>query len=191
AYVRLSSFANRTAEELDAILEELLAQEPKGLILDLRGNPGGGLEPAVDVADAFLSEGIVLVERFGSGEERVYRSTDGEVGEEIAMVVLIDKGSASASEVLAGALRDRGRAILIGETSYGKGTVQTWHALSNGGGVRITVARWLTPDGNWVSEAGLEPEEPVPLPGEGEPFEDTQLEAAIDYFTGVETTAQP
>lgn len=191
AYVRLSSFANRTAEELDAVLDELLAQEPKGLILDLRGNPGGGLEPAVDVADAFLNEGIVLVERFGSGEERVYRSTDGEVGEEIAMVVLIDKGSASASEVLAGALRDRGRAILIGETSYGKGTVQTWHALSNGGGVRITVARWLTPDGNWVSEAGLEPEELVPLPGEGEPFEDTQLEAAIDYFTGVETTAQP
>ena len=107
------------------------------------------------------------------------------------MVVLIDEGSASASEVLAGALRDRGRAILIGATSYGKGTVQTWHALSNGGGVRITVARWLTPDGNWVSEAGLEPEEVVPLPGVGEPIEDTQLQAAIDYFTGVETTAQP
>jgi len=191
AYVRLSSFANRTAEELDAILDELLAQEPKGLILDLRGNPGGGLEPALDVADAFLNEGIVLVERFGSGEERVYRSTDGEAGEEIDMVVLIDEGSASASEVLAGALRDRGRAILIGATSYGKGTVQTWHALSNGGGVRITVARWLTPDGNWVSEAGLEPEEVVPLPGVGEPIEDTQLQAAIDYFTGVETTAQP
>lgn len=191
AYVRLSSFANRTAEELDAILDELLAQEPKGLILDLRGNPGGGLEPALDVADAFLNEGIVLVERFGSGEERVYRSTDGEAGEEIDMVVLIDEGSASASEVLAGALRDRGRAILIGVTSYGKGTVQTWHALSNGGGVRITVARWLTPDGNWVSEAGLEPEEVVPLPGVGEPIEDTQLQAAIDYFTGVETTAQP
>lgn len=191
AYVRLSSFANRTAEELNTILDELLAQEPKGLILDLRGNPGGGLESAVDVADVFLNEGIVLVERFGSGEERVYRSTDGEAGEEITMVVLIDEGSASASEVLAGALRDRERAILMGATSYGKGTVQTWHALSNGGGVRITVARWLTPDGDWVSEAGLVPEEMVALPGEGEPFEDTQLEAAIDYFAEVEATAQP
>ncbi len=191
AYVRLSSFANRTAEELNDILDELLAQEPRGLILDLRGNPGGGLEPAVDVADAFLTDGVVLVERFGSGEERVYRSTDGEIGEQVPMVVLIDEGSASASEVLAGALRDRERAVLIGATSYGKGTVQTWHALSNGGGVRITVARWLTPDGDWVSEAGLEPEELVALPAEGEPFTDTQLQAAVDYFAGGETTAQP
>lgn len=191
AYVRLSSFANRTAEELEETLDELLAQQPRGLILDLRGNPGGGLESAVDVADVFLDEGVVLVERFGTGREKVYRSDDGGVAEETPMVVLIDEGSASASEVLAGALRDRGRATLIGATSYGKGTVQTWHALSNGGGVRITVARWLTPDGVWVNEDGLQPEEIVALPAEGEPFEDTQLEAAIDYFDGVEATVTP
>lgn len=191
AYVRLSSFANRTAEELEALLDELLAQEPRGLILDLRGNPGGGLESAVDVADVFLDEGVVLVERFGTGREKVYRSGEGGTAEAIPMVVLIDEGSASASEVLAGALRDRERAELIGATSYGKGTVQTWHALSNGGGVRITVARWLTPDGVWVNEEGLEPEEIVALPAEGEPFEDTQLEAAIDAITGGETTAAP
>lgn len=191
AYVRLSRFTNRTAEEIEAILEELLAQEPSGLILDLRGNPGGGLSTAVDVADQFLDSGIVLTERFGTGQDKVYRSGNGEVAEEIPMAVLIDEGSASASEVLAGALRDRGRATLIGTTSFGKGTVQTWHGLSNGGGVRITIARWLTPDGIWVDEGGLEPQEIVTLPEPEEPFVDTQLDAAVEFLTASSAASIP
>lgn len=191
AYVRLSRFGNRTTEEIETILEDLLAQEPSGLILDLRGNPGGGLSAAVDVADQFLDDGIVLIERFGTGQEKVYRSGDGEVAEDIPMVVLIDEASASASEVLAGALRDRGRATLIGTSSYGKGTVQTWHGLSNGGGVRITIARWLTPDGVWVNQDGLEPGETVTLPEAEEPFVDTQLNAAVEFLTTASAATEP
>jgi carboxyl-terminal processing protease len=191
AYIRLSRFTNRTPSEMRAILADLLAEEPLGLILDLRGNPGGGLSTAVDVADEFLDDGIVLVERFGSGRERVYRSSNGEIAEGIPMAVLIDEGSASASEVLAGALRDRGRATLIGSPSFGKGTVQTWHALSNGGGVRITIARWLTPDGHWVDEGGLQPAEAVALPERGEPFVDTQLDAAVNFLVHSSAVATP
>ncbi len=102
------------------------------------------------------------------------------------LVVLIDEGSASASEVLAGAIRDRGRGTLIGQTTFGKGTVQTWQGLSNGGGLRLTIARWLTPDETWVHEAGLEPDYFIPLPDveNGAEFEDTQLDAAVDYLLG-------
>ena len=188
AYVRLSRFSNPTPDELRTALEELMAQNPDGLILDMRNNPGGGLTTAVDVADEFLAEGTILIERFGGGDERVFEASEEGLAQEIPMVVLVNEGSASASEVVAGALRDQGRATLIGATTFGKGTVQTWHTLSNGGGVRITFARWLTPDGHWVTEGGLEPDIMVQMPeqppGAGEEeTEDVQLEAAIEFLT--------
>lgn len=181
AYVRLSRFGNRTPQELQDVLDELLSQNPQGMILDLRNNPGGGLDASVDIADQFLDEGVVLTERFGNGRERVFRTSDRGLAEEIALVVLVNEGSASASEVLAGAIRDRDRGALVGETTFGKGTVQTWHALSNGGGVRITTARWLTPDGDWVHEAGLAPDVIVPAAEvqPEEPADDPQVQAAI------------
>jgi len=186
-YLRLSRFRDPVPGELRDALEELMAQNPEGLILDLRNNPGGGLNTAVDVADQFLTEGPVLIERFGSGEERVFEASDDGLAQEIPMVVLVNEGSASASEVVAGALRDRDRATLVGTTTFGKGTVQTWHALSNGGGVRITFARWLTPDGTWVTEGGLEPDVIVEIPetpaGDGQPPEDAQLQTAISLLT--------
>jgi carboxyl-terminal processing protease len=194
AYVRLSRFGNRTPEELQEVLDELLSQEPQGMILDLRNNPGGGLDSSVDIADEFLDEGVVLTERFGNGRERVFRASDSGIAQEIPLVVLINEGSASASEVLAGAIHDRQRGTLIGETSFGKGTVQTWHSLSNGGGVRITTARWLTPDGTWVHESGLTPDVVVPAaeePPEG-PEDDPQVQAAIDTLrdiSGAQTQA--
>lgn len=186
AYVRLSQFGLQSDEQLDEVLAELMAEDPAGLILDLRRNPGGGLETVVDIADQFLAEGLVLVQEFGGGSEREFDSKKGGLAEEIPMVVLIDEGSASASEVLAGAIRDRERGILIGETSYGKGTIQTWRSLSNGGGLRMTIARWLTPDDTWVHEEGIQPDFRVTLP-EFDPdveFDDTQLQAAIDYLLG-------
>ncbi len=186
AYVRLSRFGLQTDEELSKVLQELLTEEPDGLILDLRRNPGGGLETVVDIADEFLPEGVVLVQEFGSGVEREFDAKDGDAAEAIPMVVLIDEGSASASEVLAGAIRDYDRGILIGETSYGKGTVQTWQPLSNGGGLRLTISRWLTPNDIWVDQEGLAPDLRIALP-EFDPdqeFEDTQLQAAIDYLLG-------
>lgn len=182
AYVRLSRFGNRTPQELTEVLEDLLSQDPRGMILDLRNNPGGGLDSSVDIADAFLEEGVVLVEEFGSGRERVFRSSDSGLAQDIPLAVLINEGSASASEVLAGAIRDRERGVLVGSKSFGKGTVQTWHALSNGGGVRITTARWITPDGDWVNETGISPDVVVPSP-ETTPTDmadDVQLQAAIE-----------
>jgi carboxyl-terminal processing protease len=193
AYLRLSRFANNTTDELTALLEELFAQEPRGLILDLRRNPGGGLDSAVNVADEFLPAGPILIERFGDGRERLFEATDDGLAEEIPLVVLVDEGSASASEVLAGALRDRDRAVIIGVTSFGKGTVQTWASLSNGGGVRITVARWLTPEGAWVHDQGLTPDYVIHAPDEPveEIAQDPQVRAAIDYLAGRPITSQP
>ncbi len=186
AYVRITQFGNRTAAELEEALTAVMSQNPTGLILDLRHNPGGGLDTVVEIADQFLPEGVVLEEAFGDGRVNTFESTAKGLAENIPMVVLIDEGSASASEVLAGAIRDRGRGILIGQTSFGKGTVQTWHGLSNGGGVRITIARWLTPDENWVHETGLDPDYAISLPDveNQDDFEDTQLQAAIDYLLG-------
>lgn len=191
AYVRLSRFTNRTPEELRTTLDELLAENPGGLILDLRNNPGGSLDTAVDVADHFLDDGVVLIERFGSGRERVFRSGSQGLAQEIPMAVLINEGSASASELLAGAIRDRQRGTLIGETTFGKGTVQTWHALSNGAGVRITTARWLTPDEVWVHGDGLQPDVVVKVEGFPDDREDDeQLQTAIDLLRA-ETTQAP
>jgi len=194
AYVRLSRFGTNSAEEIKAVLEELDANNAAGLILDLRSNPGGSLNTAVDIADQFLDEGTILVERFGNGEETSYDSKEEGLAQTVPMVVLIDEGSASASEVLAGAIRDRNRGVLIGQTSFGKGTVQTWLGLSNGGGVRITIARWLTPNKNWVHGEGLEPDYFIPLPEsteDGAEFEDTQLQAAIDFLLGKPVTSVP
>jgi len=186
AYVRLSRFGNNTDEEMANLLPDLLAENPSGLILDLRRNPGGALDTTVEIADQFLAEGLVLVERFGDGEERPFEATDEGLAEDIPMVVLIDEGSASASEVLAGAIQDRDRGIIIGQVSFGKGTVQTWHTLSNDGGVRVTIAEWLTPDKGSINEVGLTPDYyiPLPEPEDGVEFEDIQLQAAIDYLQG-------
>jgi carboxyl-terminal processing protease len=186
AYIRLSHFGTTTDEELEALLPTLLAENPAGLILDLRRNPGGALDTTVNIADEFLDEGAVLVQRFGDGQERIYESGDAGLAQDIPIVVLIDEGSASASEVLAGAIRDRDRGILIGQSSFGKGTVQTWHTLSNEGGVRITIAEWLTPGELSIHENGLDPDYFIPLPEAAvlEEFEDTQLQAAIDYLQG-------
>jgi carboxyl-terminal processing protease len=186
AYLRLSRFGNTTDEELAELLPDLLAENPSGLILDLRRNPGGALDTTVEIADQFLDDGLVLVERFGDGEERPFEANDDGLAQDIPMVVLIDEGSASASEVLAGAIQDRGRGILIGQISFGKGTVQTWHTLSNDGGVRVTIAEWLTPDKNSIHEIGLTPDYYIPLPEfeEGVEFQDTQLQAAIDFLQG-------
>ena len=193
AYVRLSRFAGDSQVEMADLLKELLAQNPSGMILDLRRNPGGSLDTVIDIADQLLPEGNILIERFGDGSEEVFKATNNGIAEDIPLVLLVDEGSASASEVLAGAIKDQHRGILIGQTTFGKGTVQTWHGLSNGGGVRITIAQWLTPSGTWIHENGLTPDYFIPLPEFelGDEFEDTQLQAAIDYLHGKEIISIP
>jgi carboxyl-terminal processing protease len=183
AYVRLSRFDTNTGEDLEELLEKLTAMDPRGLIIDLRSNPGGSLSSVVNVADQFLPEGVILQEKFGNGKEKVFESNDGESAEALPLAVLINEGSASASEVLAGAISDHQRGVLIGDVSFGKGTVQSWKTLSNGGGLRITVARWLTPSGAWVHGEGLQPDIEIPLSESNESrSEDAQLQAAIEYL---------
>jgi carboxyl-terminal processing protease len=185
-YIRINRFGQTTTQEVQDALAGVMAHNPSGLILDLRRNPGGGLTAAIDITDHFLPRGVVLTERFGDGREKVFESSNRGLAMEIPLVVLVDEGSASASEVVAAAIRDRERGILIGETTYGKGTVQTWHRLSNGGGVRITVAEWITPSGGSVDQNGLVPDYIVRLmdPLVSDEEEDIQLQAAVDYLQG-------
>jgi carboxyl-terminal processing protease len=193
AYVRLSRFGDRTKDELEETLTALMAKDPIGLILDLRRNPGGLLETVVDIADQFLPSGTVLLQQFGNGQEDIFEASEDGLAQELPMVVLVDRGSASASEVLASALRDQERGVLVGERTFGKGTMQTWQSLSNGGGVRITFARWLTPNGEWVHEVGLIPDYLIPSAEveNADEYVDTQLQAAIDILLGKTVTSIP
>ena len=182
-YIRLLSFGAQTADDLDRELADLLRQDPQGLILDLRGNGGGFLNTAVDVASQFLSEGVVLSERFGDGQETVYEVEGGGRATQIALVVLIDGGSASASEIVAGAIQDHDRGLLVGETSFGKGSVQNWIELNDDqGAVRVTIARWYTPDGRQIHEVGLTPDVEVLAAEAGQA--DLQLNEAIELLLG-------
>lgn len=182
AYIRISRFGLETSRELTRHLEEMLAHNPQGLILDLRNDPGGDRNTAVEVADQFLPESVVLIQRYGDGSEETFTASDAGLAQDIPMVVLVNEGSASASELVAGALQDYGRATLIGVQTFGKGTVQTWQALSNGGGVRITMARWLTPQGRWIHGVGLTPDVVVERPEAAPDAPDPQLEEAKRFL---------
>ena len=179
AYVRLTSFSTNADRQLEAALEELLSQNPVGLVFDLRDNPGGFLSQAVAVADLFLEESVVLYERNSLGEEQVFRAQDGDIAESIPMVLLVNLGSASASEIVAGAIRDHGRALLVGETTFGKGSVQLPHQLSDGGQINVTIARWYIPSDTTIDAIGVEPDVFVETPEEFGGEEDTQLNEAI------------
>jgi len=159
AYVQVNTFGENTTSELTATLTELMAKNPKGLILDLRNNGGGYLQTSVEVVSQFVPKGVVLYEKFGDGKQNQYDVIPGGLATEIPMVVLINEGSASASEISAGALQDYGRAKLIGVVSYGKGSVQNWIPLSNDqGAVRVTIAKWYTPNDRTIEGKGLTPD---------------------------------
>lgn len=181
-YIRLSSFNGIATERVDEAIDELLESNPEGLIFDLRDNPGGLLSQAVSVADLFLADGIILYERNSVGEEDIFRADDGEGGESIPLVVLINGGSASASEIVAGALQYHDRAVLVGDQSFGKGSVQRSHTLSDGSELRVTIARWYTPANISIDENGVTPDIAVETPEEFFTEEDTQLQRAIDLL---------
>ena len=185
AYLRLNAFSNTTGDEVNSALTELLAQNPKGLILDLRYNSGGFLDAAIQVSSEFLPDGVVTYEEYGDGKRDTFNVTGNGIATEIPMVVLVNEWSASASELVAGALQDRGRAQLVGNTTYGKGTVQNWIPLSeNEGAVRITIARWLTPNERNVTGTGLTPDVQVTISeADTQAGVDTQLNKAIDLLT--------
>jgi carboxyl-terminal processing protease len=183
AYVRLTNFSSNSPEVLKSAVSELMAQDPKGLIFDLRDNPGGFLTQSVEIADVFLPEGVVLMERNLRGLDKVFNSQDGGLAEDIPLVVLVNAGSASASEIVAGAIQDRGRAPLIGETTFGKGSVQETHTLSDGSELRVTVARWYTPNDNSIDGEGITPDiEVLPSPIDLGGPDDNQLQRAIEFL---------
>lgn len=186
AYVRLYSFASDTARDLNQDLRDLLREDPAGLILDLRGNGGGFLHSAVDVASEFISEGVILSERFGDGEETIHHAKTGGRATEIPLVVLINGGSASASEIVAGAIQDHERGLVVGETSFGKGSVQNWIELTdNEGAIRVTIARWYTPGDRLIHGIGLSPDIEVLIPESGlDEGEDPQLDEALKLLLG-------
>lgn len=183
-YIAIRQFTERTAEELDRALEELSQQEIDYLIVDLRHNGGGLLQSSIDVASRFLNDGVVLYERRNSGDEQVYKVRSAQRAPTWPMVILVDGGTASASEIVAGALQDRGRATLLGEKTFGKGSVQLVYDLSDGSSVHVTVARWITPNGHEINGIGLTPEQVVPH----EDGRDAPLQQAIRTLTEHETS---
>jgi len=212
-YIRLTDFSEHTGEQFDDALDKLLKQGIGSLVLDLRDNPGGIIDSAVDVAEPFFRKGELIVYTQGRtpADRDEYRAeTDGEPLN-LPVAVLINAGSASAAEIVTGALKDTGRAVVVGERSFGKGSVQSIFKLKNGEGLRLTVARYYTPSGVSIHQKGITPQVEVVMTADEDqnlrdqsarpdltdprkfreqfgvdPVEDRQLEAACDVLKGVE-----
>jgi carboxyl-terminal processing protease len=199
AYVQLQQFSSPAQEQLEAAFADLDVNARNGLVLDLRGNPGGFLSAAVNIAGLFIDEGTLLIEEFSDGRvetfvveggaayrvdvdgnRSLYSSSATYADITVPIVVLVDERSASASELVSGAWQDNDVVTVIGTKTFGKGTVQIQNQLVNGGGMRLTIARWLTPSGVWISEQGVTPDIVVAPSDNGE--DDTQLKAALEYI---------
>lgn len=190
AYVRLSRFGDKTITEWnDAVLEIIKASNAQGVkplagvVLDVRNNPGGYLDAAVAVASEFFTDGVV-VEQKGKSQSHPYNVSHPGRLTSIPLVVLLNKGSASASEIVAGAIQARGRGTLIGVSSFGKGTVQDAQELSGGAGLHVTTARWLLPNGNWIHDEGLKPDVEVEYDADSSRDKkwDNQMKKAIEVL---------
>lgn len=184
-YVRLNGFSDRGADELEAALRAHVDAGRTALILDLRGNPGGYVTAARDVASQFIDSGVVFWEQEADGTQTATEAVAGGVATDpaIRVVCLVDGGSASASEIVAGALQDSGRATLVGQTTFGKGTVQQWQELTGeGGAFRLTIARWLTPAKRWIHDVGLVPDVEVAIPDDIGPDDDPILDRALEVL---------
>lgn len=186
-YIRLTGFSENGATRFVEAVQAALDKDQTKLIVDLRGNPGGFVTAARTVASTFIEDGPVFWEEDAQGNQTATDALgDGiATGADIELVLLIDRGSASASEIVAGALQDTGRATLVGETTYGKGTVQQWIELDDDtGGVKLTVAKWLTPDKRWIHKVGIVPDIVVEVPADIPAGEDPVLDRAIEFLTG-------
>lgn len=187
-YIQISEFTDKTADDFEVQLGELLAQNITGLVIDLRSNPGGGVQEAVEIADRILGETMVVYTVDKNGNKTEYTS-DGTEQLNLPMVALVDGGSASSAEILAGALQDTGAAQLVGTKTFGKGIVQEIISLTDGGGFKVTNSEYFTPNGNNIHEKGLEPNIVI----EATDFmknnvftdeEDVQLQKALQVLSG-------
>jgi carboxyl-terminal processing protease len=184
-YIRIRLFTERTGRELERAIQELSGTSVSHLIVDIRDDPGGLLDAAVDVASQFLREGVVLYEDRRGEAEKFYSVKEGGQALDLPLVVLVNRGTASASEIVAGALQDGKRGPLIGERTFGKGSVQLVYDLSDQSSLHVTVARWLTPDRHRIDGQGLLPDIEVLLSeADRTAGADPQLERAIAYLQG-------
>ena len=185
AYLRIFRFTAPTPDEVEAVVREAEESGKRGLIIDLRGNPGGLLDETVATADLFLDGGTILIEIDRDGNERVFNARTGGAALTIHIVLLMDEFSASGAEVLAAALRDNDRGIIIGETSFGKGTVNSPRELEDGGAIYVTIGQWLTPAGVLIDGVGISPDievTPGPFDPLYSPLEDVQVHRAIEHL---------
>ena len=186
-YLKLSQFGDSTNKDWLSLVNNLNLKASgnpnfKGIVLDVRNNPGGYLTDAVFIASEFLKEGtLIVIEEIGGGERSILKASRRGLFIDTPVVILINKGSASASEIVSGALKDNKRAKLVGETSFGKGTIQQSEDLGSGAGFHVTIAKWLTPNGTWVNGKGLSPDIPIP-PDSKDQARDIQLEKAIEVL---------
>ncbi len=182
-YVRLSQFTARSNEELVAAIERLRSEGAEGFVVDLRHNPGGLLDAAVDVTSQFVGSGVIVQQVRGDGSKRTYEAKPAGVATAAPVVVLVDKGSASSSEVMAGAIRDHQRGTIVGEQTYGKGSVTILHPLSDGSAINVTSARWLTPSSQQIEGTGVTPDIVVSISdADRAAGRDTQLDRALDVL---------
>jgi carboxyl-terminal processing protease len=187
AYVHIYTFGDNTTSELKKTLQDMMAKKPNGIILDLRNNGGGYLNTAVEVVSQFIPENkVVVYEEYGDGSRQTLKTSAGGLAAgSIPLVVLVNEGTASASEITAGAIQDYKRGQLVGVTTYGKGSVQTWVTLSNNeGAIRVTTAHWLTPNQRQINKIGLKPDFEVKITQDDvNAGQDPQLNKAVELLT--------
>jgi carboxyl-terminal processing protease len=185
AYLKLNDFRGHSPAQVRVALAELLAQGPASLILDLRDNPGGLLSSSIEIGSEFIAEGVITQERGSNGNNQTHVAHGDGLATDVPLVVLVNGGTASASEIVAGAIRDHERGVLIGERTLGKGAVQNPVDLSDGSHLRLTIAHWFTPNGQLIQGEGLAPDIEVPLTEEDlADGRDPQLDRAVSYLLG-------
>ncbi len=184
AYLRIMQFNENTIFLLDQYVNKMKEQKVTGIILDLRNNPGGYLETAVEMASEWIDKGIIVSEKNSNGTTKIHETKGLHRLAEYKTVVLVNKGSASAAEIVAGALQDRGKAAILGETTFGKGSVQEYQNFPDGSALKLTVAEWYTPGGKNINEAGITPDIEFKQDYDKEkPGQDSMLKKALTLFS--------
>lgn len=183
--IEINNFNSDTSDLFNKAVNDAIKANPKGIILDLRNNPGGYLDTAIEVASEWIEKNVVLIEKFNENAEdnKEYLSRDKARLKDYKTVVLVNQGSASASEIVAGALKDYGKATIVGMKTFGKGSVQTIEDFNDGSSVKITIAKWLTPKGNYINEKGVSPDVEVDMKIEDvEAGKDPQMDKAMELL---------
>ena len=181
--IKITNFNDDTLDLFNSAVREALAKDPDGIILDLRNNPGGYLDTAIEISSEWVEDGIIVSEQFSEDKKVEYLSRGRARLKDYKTVILVNQGSASASEIVSGALRDSGQAVIVGKKTFGKGSVQSLKEFSDGSSVKVTVAKWLTPNGDCINNKGIEPDYEVDLTIEDyKENKDPQMDKAIEVL---------